>query len=58
MHPRRRVGRPRLSWTEETLREIWDHIKKDDARYRFTQFEPDNEEMAKVIQEYAENNDQ
>ena len=32
IYPRRRVGRPRTNWTEETVKEIWDHLKKDKER--------------------------
>ena len=27
VHPNRRVGRPRLNWTEETIKEIWETLR-------------------------------
>ena len=37
IHDKRRVGRPRANWTEETIREIWDAVKKpfDDITYKY-----------------------
>ena len=32
IHPRRGVGRPKTSWTEDTIREIWDIIKKKNGK--------------------------
>ena len=51
----RRVGRPRMNWTEETVREIWNHIKKNDDRYRYKAFDGDNDDIINNIFEYAEN---
>ena len=34
IHTNRRVGRPRMNWTEETIKEIWDIVKRNNARYR------------------------
>ena len=55
IHPRRRVGRPRMNWTEETIREVWDKLKQDDERYRFTAFDGENEEHIKHIKHCAAN---
>ena len=53
VHPNRRVGRPRLSWTEETVREIWEYIKSIDERYKYKAFDEDSEEVINRIKEYA-----
>ena len=53
VYARRRVGRPRQNWTEETVREVWDYIKKDDDRYRFTAFDGDNEEIISKLKTHA-----
>ena len=29
VHKNRRVGRPRTNWTEETINELWDIIKRN-----------------------------
>ena len=52
--PRRRVGRPRASWAEETVKEIWDHLKKDHQRYKYKAFDEDNEEIIQLIKTHAE----
>ena len=52
-HSNRRVGRPRMNWTEETVKEIWDHIKKNDQRYKYTAFDDNNEEIMGKIRTYA-----
>ena len=28
-HDKRRVGKPRTNWTEETIKKIWDIVKKE-----------------------------
>jgi len=58
IHPNRRVGRPRMNWTEETVREVWDHLKKDTERYRFTAFNEDNEEIMETLRNYANSDNQ
>ena len=55
VHPNRRVGRPRANWAEETIREIWDHIKKDDDRYKYAAFDNDKEEHIEYIKEKTAN---
>ena len=45
-----------MSWTEETVKEIWDHLKKDHDRYKYSAFDQDNEEIMQVMKEYAVNN--
>ena len=54
-HPRRREGRPRMNWTEETIREVWNHLKKDDNRYKYTAFDGENEEHISYIKSKANN---
>ena len=40
--PGRRVGRPRRNWTEETIKEIWDHMRKDHDQDKYLAFNPAN----------------
>ena len=54
IHPNRRVGRPRMNWTEETIKELWDHIKKDIERHKYTAFDEQNEEIIQLIKTYKE----
>ena len=53
MLTRRRVGRPRTNWTEETVKEIWDHLKKDKERYMFMAFDDNNDDIMAMIREHA-----
>ena len=53
IHKNRRVGRPRSNWTEETINEIWDYIRKDDDRYKYTRFDNDKEEHIEYIKQHA-----
>ena len=57
IHRNRRVGRPRLNWTEETIKELWDTIKKKDPAFRFQAFDGDNETIINKIKRYAESYD-
>jgi len=50
--PNRRVGRPRANWAEETVKEIWDVLKKDDNRYKYTAFDGDSEEIINKIKTF------
>ena len=52
-HRNRRVGRPRLNWTEETIREIWEYIKTQDNRHRYTAFDENHENIIKEIKDLA-----
>ena len=54
VHPNRRVGRPRMNWTEETVKEIWDHLKKDHDTHRYTAFDGNNEDIINSIKAYME----
>ena len=56
IHANRRVGRPRLSWTEETIKEIWELVKKSDSTVRFTAFDGANESIIHKIKEFAKDN--
>ena len=53
IHPHRRVGRPRMNWTEETIREIWDHLIKDNPRFKYTAFDDNNDEHMEHIKAQA-----
>ena len=57
-HDKRSVGRPRANWTYETIKETWDHIKKDIAGHRFTPFDGQDEEIINHIKQYAETHDE
>ena len=54
IHSGRRVGRPRLSSTEETIKEAWDHIKKDRRDLRYIGFDDGNNLIMEVIEQYAD----
>ena len=54
IHKNRRVGRPRMNWTEETVREIWDIVKRNNERFRYRQFDENNQEMIDLIKEHQE----
>jgi protein gp37 len=54
IHPKRRSGRPRANWTEETIREIWDIIKRNNPTHRYQQFDENNEAMVEAIKHYEE----
>ena len=55
IHPNRRVGRPRMNWTEETIKEIWQFLKQDDNRYKYVAFDGNNETHIKYIEEKVQN---
>ena len=42
-----------MTWTAETVKEIWDYIKQDSDRYKYTAFNQDNTEIINLIKEYA-----
>ena len=54
IHKNRRVGRPRMNWTEETVNDIWNIIKSNNNRFRYAQFDKDNQEMIDLIKEHTE----
>ena len=49
IHTKRRVGRPRMNWTEETVNEIWDILKINHEGFRYTQFDENNEQMKDIM---------
>ena len=55
-HSNKRVGRPRMNWTEETIKEIWDIVKRknENERFRYEQFNEDNQEMIDLIKSHTE----
>ena len=53
-HLNRRVGRPRANWTEETLYEIWEIIKRTNQTFRFTPFDHANAEIREAIKQFEE----
>ena len=55
IHKNRRVGRPRMNWTEETINEIWGIVKSNNERFRYTQFDENNQEMIDLVKAHTEN---
>jgi len=51
-HDKRRVGRPRANWTEETIKEIWDIVKKNHTDLKFSTFVEDSERMTQLIKDF------
>ena len=56
-HENRRVGRPRANWTEETIKEIWEIVKRNHEIYKYRQFDENNEEMKEMIKNFEVNNE-
>ena len=57
IHNGRRVGRPRMNWAEETVKELWDHIKKEmTGLIRFMAFDDSNDMIMDIIKEHAKRN--
>ena len=54
IHTSRRVGRPRMNWTEETRKEIWDIVKRSNERYRYSQFDEEDLEVTEMIKNHTE----
>jgi hypothetical protein len=52
--PKRGWGRPRASWTEETIKSLWKIVRRNSENFRYQQFDEDSEEMIKAIKEYEE----
>ena len=57
IHSNRRVGRPRMNWTEETIKEIWNAVKRNHERFRFQVFDENNTDMIELIKNFEVNND-
>ena len=43
-----------MNWTEETVNEIWNIVKRNNNRFRYTQFDEENLEMVNLIKEHSE----
>ena len=57
IHNGRRVGRPRMNWAEEAVKELWDHTKKETTGLiRFMAFDDSNEFIMDIIKEHAKKN--
>jgi hypothetical protein len=56
IHAGRRVRKPRMSWAEKTVKQIWNYLKKDIERFRYTAFDEENEEMMATIKQPAQTN--
>ena len=57
IHNGRRVGRPRMNWAEETVKELWDDIKKKmPGLIKYMAFDDSNELIMDIIKEHAKRN--
>ena len=46
-----------MNWTEETVKELWDNIKKEmTGLIRFMAFDDSNDLIMDIIKEYAKKN--
>ena len=46
-----------MNWAEETVKELWDHIKKEmTGLIRFMAFDDSNEMIMDIIKEHARKN--
>ena len=52
IHKNRRSGRPRANWTNDSISEIWDIIRVNNERFKYQQFDEDNEEMIQLIKNH------
>ena len=45
-----------MNWTEETINELWDIIKRkpENHEYRYTEFDEDNENLIRLIRSHEE----
>ena len=43
-----------MNWTEETINEIWDLVKRNNTRFRYTQLDEENQEMINLINTHTE----
>ena len=43
-----------MNWTEETIKEIWDIVKRNNERYRYSQFDEEYQEMSEMIKNHTE----
>ena len=42
-----------MNWTEETINEIWDLVKRNNERFRYTQVDENNQEMIDLIKSHT-----
>jgi len=57
IHNGRRVGRPRMNWAEETVKELWDDIKKEmPGLLKYMAFDDSNQLIMDIIKEHAKRN--
>ena len=43
-----------MNWTEEAIQKIWDIVKRNIERYRYSQFDEENQEMTEMIKNHIE----
>ena len=54
IHNGRRAGRPRMNWAEATVKELWDHSKREMAGLRrFMAFDDSSDLVMDIIREHA-----
>ena len=53
IHQNRRVGKPRMSWAETTINEIWEILKQSNERYRYTAFDHTNPQKVDTLKQFA-----
>ena len=57
IHNGRGVGRPRMNWAEETVKELWDDIKKEmPGLLKYMAFDDSNQLIMDIIKEHAKRN--
>lgn len=53
VHPNRRVGRPRLNWTEETIKEIWETLRAENTKFKYKEFNGEDDDIINHIKKQA-----
>ena len=57
VHNKRRVGRPRANWTEETIKEIWNAVERNHERFKYKTFDEDSEDMKELLKNFEVTNE-
>ena len=53
IYPNRRVGRPKATWTETTLAELWEGVRNTNLEWRHTTLDTTNIRIRNKIDETA-----
>ena len=43
-----------MNWTEETINELWNIVKRNYENFRYQPFDENNEDMIRAIKKYEE----